>query len=51
MNEKCLELQKKTSKHRCEFKLNPNDLLDTIKQRDFRDHALVPSVLMATYKG
>jgi chromosome transmission fidelity protein 1 len=41
INERCLELQKKSSKHRCEFKLNQHDPLDAVKQRDFRDHALV----------
>jgi chromosome transmission fidelity protein 1 len=41
INERCLELQKKSSKQRCEFKLNLNDSTDTVRQRDFRDHALV----------
>lgn len=45
INERCLELQKKSSKHRCDFKLNQHDPLDAIKQRDFRDHALVHSNL------
>jgi len=41
VNERCLELQKKSSKQRCEFKLNLNDSGDIVRQRDFRDHALV----------
>ena len=41
INEACLELQKKSSKQRCEFKLNPHEPADNVKQREFRDHALV----------
>jgi chromosome transmission fidelity protein 1 len=41
INERCLELQGKSSKQRCEFKLSMNDSGDTVRQRDFRDHALV----------
>ena len=48
INERCLELQKKSSKHRCEFKLNQHDPIDTVKQRDFRDHALVQSLFKFT---
>jgi len=40
MNERCLELQNKSSKHRCEYKLNMHDSQDSVRQRDFRDHAL-----------
>lgn len=51
INERCLELQKKSSKHRCEFKLNQHDPVDTIKQRDFRDHALVNFTFEVTDEG
>ena len=51
INERCLELQKKSSKHRCEYKLNQHDPLDTVKQRDFRDHALVHFYLNSLMKA
>jgi len=41
INERCLELQKKSSKQRCEYKLNLTDPADIVRQRDFRDYALV----------